>query len=523
MRNSSLIEHGKVIFHGFDSSMMKAILAIRVRVSSVYLSDIHGHGLFVDGHVFKNRNCNSSPSPLLRLSQAVSIIVRYNNIVNMMFRRILILAYLGILALSLLLSAPVRAQAENPIIIVLTADGPITPAMASYLSRGIHLAKREGAEALILQLDTPGGSLDTMEQMEQDILASAVPVVVYVSPSGAMAASAGTIITISAHASSMAPNTTIGAASPVGGQGENLQSTEETKVKNYMSATARSLTARRGLTAQALAEATVQKAAAVSETEALEAGLIDFISSDLNQLRSQLEGFTVTLSGEPVTLHTANASFVTFNISLIEELLLIVTDPNIVFLLLTIGVQAILIELSSPGGWVAGFVGVVCLGLAAYGLGVLPVNYFGLLFVATAFVLFILDIKAPTHGALTAAGVGSLIVGALVLFNTPVTPSFQHVSVPLVIGVSIVSGALFFGIMMVAIRAQRTPIHTGEESLTGRVGVARTDLNPKGSVQLGGELWTAQLEDGLNTRLRSGTRVEVVKVDGLRLIVRKAD
>jgi membrane-bound serine protease (ClpP class) len=442
---------------------------------------------------------------------------------NRIFRQILILSYLSILALSLLVGLPVRAQENNPLLIVLTADGPITPAMASYLSRGIRLAEREGAEALILQLDTPGGSLDTMEQMEQDILASTIPVVVYVSPSGATAASAGTIITISAHASAMAPNTTIGAASPVGGQGENLQSTEETKVKNYMSATARTLTARRGTTAQALAESTVQEAIAVSETEALQAGLIDFISTDLNQLRSQLDGFTVTVTGQPVTLHTANATFVPFNISLIEELLLIVTDPNIVFLLLTIGVQAILIELSSPGGWVAGFIGVVCLGLAAYGLGVLPVNYFGLLFIATAFVLFILDIKAPTHGGLTAAGVGSLITGALVLFNTPVTPSFQHVSVPLVIGVSIVSGAIFFGIMMIAIRAQRTPIHTGEESMTGRVGIARTDLNPKGSVQLGGELWTAELEDGSTSRLRAGTRVEVVKVDGLRLVVRKTD
>jgi membrane-bound serine protease (ClpP class) len=146
-----------------------------------------------------------------------------------------------------------------------------------------------------------------------------------------------------------------------------------------------------------------------------------------------------------------------------------------------------------------------------------------LLFIATAFVLFILDIKAPTHGALTAAGVGSLIVGALVLFNTPITPSFQHVSVPLVVGVSMASGAIFFAIMMVAIRAQRTPVYTGGESMTGRVGIARTELNPKGSVQLGGELWTAVLEDGNFSRVRAGTRVEVVKVDGLRLVVRKTE
>jgi membrane-bound serine protease (ClpP class) len=439
-----------------------------------------------------------------------------------MLKRILLLIWLCLIAFSVVPSHPAQAQTSSQQIIVLTADGPITPAMASYLSRGIKIAERQGAEALIFQLNTPGGSITTMTEMEQAILASTVPVIVYVAPSGAMAASAGTIITLAGHASAMAPNTTIGAASPVGSQGENLATTEELKVKNALAAIARSLTQRRGPTAMALAEDTIQNAVAVSSDEALQAGLIDFIATDLNDLRSQLDGFTVTVNGQPVTLQTANASFVPINISLIEQALLIVTDPNIVFLLITIGVQAIIIEISSPGGWVAGFIGVVCLGLATYGLGILPVNWFGLLFIATSFVLFILDIKAPTHGALTAAGVGSLIVGALVLFNTPATPSFQHVSVPLVIGVSVVSGGIFFVIMMIAVRAQHVPIRTGEESMIGRKGVARTDLAPKGSVQVGGELWTAELEEG-GAKIPAGARVEVVKVEGLRLIVRKAE
>jgi membrane-bound serine protease (ClpP class) len=438
------------------------------------------------------------------------------------YKRIISLLWLSLIGISLLLSLPVRAQTTTNQIIVLTADGPITPAMAQYLSRGINVAERQGAEAVIFQLNTPGGGIDTMTEMEQMILASTVPVVVYVAPSGAMAASAGTIITLAGHVSAMAPNTTIGAASPVGSQGENLPTTEELKVKNALAATARTLTERRGPTAVALAEDTIQNAVAVSATEAKQAGLIDFIATDLNDLRSKLDGFTVTVAGEPITLETANASFVPINISFIEELLLIVTDPNIVFLLITIGVQAIIIEISSPGGWVAGFIGVCCLGLATYGLGILPVNYFGLLFIAMSFVLFILDIKAPTHGGLTAAGVGSLIVGALVLFNTPTTPSFQHVSVPLVIFVSLISGAIFFGIMMIAVRAQRAPIRTGEESMIGRMGTARTDLEPKGSVQVGGELWTAELEDE-SSYIPTGARVRVVRVVGLRLIVRKAD
>ena len=424
--------------------------------------------------------------------------------------------------LILSLAQPAQAQGTNPLIVVLTADGPVTPAMAQYLSRGIHLAERQGAEALIFQLNTPGGSIDTMTQMEQDILASSVPVIVYVAPWGAMAASAGTIITLAGHASAMAPETIIGAASPVGSQGENLPTTEELKVKNALAATASSLTERRGSAAQALAKDTIMNAVAVSSSEAKQAGLIDFIATDLNDLVSQLDGFTVSVNSQPVKLQTANASLEMINISFIEQLLLIVTDPNIVFLLITIGVQAIIIEISSPGGWVAGFIGVVCLGLATYGLGILPVNWFGLLFIVTSFVLFILDIKAPTHGALTAAGIGSLIVGALVLFNTPVTPSFQHVSVPLVVGVSIVSGGIFFVIMMIAVRAQHVPVITGEESMGGRVGTVRTTLNPKGSVQLGGELWSAVLEEGA-PKLPVGTRVQVVKVDGLRLVVRKAE
>jgi membrane-bound serine protease (ClpP class) len=439
-----------------------------------------------------------------------------------MTKKILLLVWLSCFALSLLAGQVAYAQTSTPQIVVLNADGPVTPAMAQYLSRGIKIAERQGAVALILQLNTPGGGIDTMTAMEQMILASTVPVIVYVAPSGAMAASAGTIITLSGHAAAMTPQSMIGAASPVGSQGENLSSTEEAKVKNAMAATVRSLTERRGPAAVSLAQDTIINATAVSASEAKQAGLIDFIATDLNDLRSQLDGFTVTVNGQPVTLHTANATFETINISFIEEILLIVTDPNIVFLLITIGVQAIIIEISSPGGWVAGFIGVICLGLATYGLGILPVNYFGLLFIATSFVLFILDIKAPTHGALTAAGVGSLIIGALVLFNTPATPSFQHVSVPLVFGVSIVSGAIFFTIMMIAVRAQRTPVHTGIESMSGRLGVVRSDLSPKGSVQVGGELWSAELEGGRG-KLTAGTRIEVVRMDGLRLIVRKTE
>lgn len=425
----------------------------------------------------------------------------------------------GFIALADAASTPATAQNDAPLVIVLTADGPISPAMSEYLSRGIQTAERRGAEALIFQLNTPGGAVTTMNAMVQDILASQVPVVVYVAPRGGMAASAGTIITLAGHAAAMAPETMIGAASPVGSEGEDLGETLAAKEQNALAATVRALAERRGPEAVALAESTIREAAAASANEALEIGLIDFIATDINDLLSRLDGFPVLLNGQTVTLETTGAQIGDLTISFIEQLLLILTNPSIVFILLSVGVQAILIEISSPGGWVAGFIGACCLALAGYGIGVLPVNWFGLLFIIIAFVLFILDIKAPTHGGLTAAGIGSLIVGGLVLFNSPSTPSFQRVSVPLIVGVSVFSGLIFFTIMMIAVRAQRAPVRTGQEGMIGKIGITRSALDPTGSVQVGGELWTAELAPGEGP-IPAGTRVIVESAEGIRLKVR---
>lgn len=415
-----------------------------------------------------------------------------------------------------------QAQSSLPLILILTGDGPITPAMREYLRRGIKIAEQRSAEALIFQLNTPGGNIEPMNTMVQDIRLSTVPVIVYVQPRGAMAASAGTVITLAGHVAAMAPETTIGAASPVGAQGEDLGQTMEEKVKNMLKATVRSLAERRGEKAVSLAESTIDSAKAISANEAYQAGLIDFIANDLADLIKKLDGFQVELATGPRTIHTQGATSEQIPISLIEQLLTILTNPNIVFLLLTIGVQAVLIELYSPGGWIAGFIGVVCISLAMYGLGVLPVNWFGLVFLVLSFALFILDIKAPTHGALTAAGVGSLIIGSLVLFNSPGVPSFQRVSVPLVISVSITIGIVFTSILIFALRAQKAPVRTGLESLIGRVGIARTDINPSGNVQVGGELWTAELEAGAKP-IPAGSRVRVTGKEGIHITVKKLE
>ncbi|MEJ2262096.1 MAG: nodulation protein NfeD [Anaerolineales bacterium] len=443
-----------------------------------------------------------------------------------MFKRVwlifLILVGLTAVVYALPLASPARAQESAPEALVLTFDGPLTPSMGEYLSRGIRAAEQRNAELIILQLNTPGGSVDLMNEIVQEMRASQVPIVVYVAPRGAMAGSAGTIITLAGHAAAMAPETAIGAASPVDQQGQDLGETIAAKQKNIMKALVRSLAEGRGPEAIALAEQTIENAQAASASEALNVGMVDFIASDTQDLLTQLDGFKVTTTSGDQILNTKNAILTPFNSTIIEEILGTLTDPNIVFLLLTIGVQAILIEISSPGGWIAGFIGVVSLALATYGLGILPVNWFGLIFLATAFVLFILDIKAPTHGALTIAGVISLIVGALVLFNSPGTPQFQRVSVPLVVGTSLFTAAIFFTIVSFGLRAQSVPIRTGQESLIGRSGVARSEIAPNapGTVQMGGELWTAETEDG-DESIPQGSRVLVVRAQGIRLYVRK--
>jgi len=437
-------------------------------------------------------------------------------------RRIFGLFFLLLGSLSLILQPAhaLRAQSDQPLAIVLTAKGPIMPPMLEYIQRGIEGANRENAEVLILQLNTPGGSIDTMLKIITVIRASDVPVIVYVAPRNAMAGSAGALITMAGHASAMAPETSIGASSPISGSGENLNSTAEAKAMEILKATIRPLVTPRGEEALKLAEAMIDEAKAATANEALDAKLIDFIVDNVDDLLESLDGFTVQMNDGPRTLHTANARTEPLEMSLIEQLLLFLTDPNIAFLLLAIGVQSILIEISSPGGWVAGFIGVVCLTLAIYGMGVLPVNWFGLIFLLTAFVLFILDIKAPTHGALTAAGVASFIIGALVLFNSPGVPQFQRVSVPLVISVGIFLGLLFFGILMFALRALRNPVSMGVASYIGKTGTAKTWEEAGGQVQLASELWSAEAVHE-SDKIGKGDKVEVVEVQGLRLKVRK--
>jgi len=426
-----------------------------------------------------------------------------------------------ILAATLCLLAALTANATaqaGQTVHVLMVDGAISSATADYLDRGIGLAGREGAEAVVILLNTPGGDAAAMLEIMEMFENAPAPVIVYVWPRGGMAASAGTLITLAASGAAMAPHTTIGAAHPVAGGGAEVDTAVLEKLTNAMVEHAGVFAARRGQAAVDWAERAIRASETASEQEALELGVIDLIADDLDDLLAQFDGRAAPLGADEVMLHTAGATVIESPMSPVEQILSALINPNVAFLLLIVGIQLIFIELYAPGGWVAGFLGALCLTLAAYAMRIMPLNWLGLALVGVSFVLFFLDLKTPGIEALTFAGIGTLIAGALVLFNTPVGSPYGKVSVPLVVGTGLVLGAAFVLIVTQGLRAQRLKPATGVESLIGRQGVVRVPLDPSGTAWVASEIWTAVADDG---PIAVGEQIEVVSVEGLRLRVRR--
>ncbi len=419
------------------------------------------------------------------------------------------------LALILALSfAPATEAQTASQVDVLTVKGAITPIVAAYIDRGITTAENDGSACLIIQLDTPGGSVQVTEEIVQSMKAAAVPIVVYVQPTGAKAASAGTFVTLAAHLAAMAPGTRIGAAHPVDMSGQEMSEAVAAKSVNDAVALVKGLAERRGAEAVAWAESAVRESSSITDDEALQRGVVDLVAKDLATLLLELDGREVLVNDQTVTLATEGARINQLPMTAIEGFLHTITDPNIAFLLMTIGLNAIIFELSQPGGYLTGVVGAICLVLALFSLGVLSVNWTGLIFIALAFILLIADVKAPTHGILTALGVVSFILGSMILFSSP----FAQVSLQLVVAVALCTGAFFaFVIAKVLGIHRRRPI-TGIEGLLGQLAVARSDLDPEGTVFLKGELWQAVVSEGA---VRRGEQVEITEVSGFKLSVRK--
>lgn len=432
--------------------------------------------------------------------------------------------FLKIIAAALIMSIsvlPAHAQEVKHDVVVLHASSVVLPTMRSYIERGLTDADARDAEAVVIVLDTPGGSVDTTLGIIQDIRTSDVPVIVYVGPRGASAGSAGLFITLAGHAAAMAPESAIGASSPIGSDGADLPDTAEAKAIEFLSAQARSLAERRGEDAVELADAAVKEARAVSGQEALNAGLIDFLAEDVEDVLNQADGMTVIVNGRERVLNTAGAPIIEIEMNILERILTQLSHPNIVALMLAFGPLLIIIEIRTPGGWVAGAVGTVMTALGLYGLGVLPVNWLGTVFIGLALALFILEVKAPVHGLLTAVGATSLAVGLIVLFSEPELIPFGQISIPMVIGQSLIVAAIFFAFAMMGLRAQRLRPTTGYDALIGEVGRVTQDLDPSGMVLVFGERWRAASVDG--KRIDTGMTVEVVAAERMRLIVKKVN
>ncbi len=411
--------------------------------------------------------------------------------------------------------APTTVAEPTEAVMLATFEGPVTPVLASYLEGAISDAEATEAEALILELDTPGGSVDITRGIVQQMTGAAVPIVVYVAPRGAQAGSAGTFITLAGHVAAMAPGTSIGAASPVGSEGADLPDTLKSKAVNLLSADIKNLAAARGEEAVAWAESAVAEAAAATAEEALALGVIDIIAVDVDDLLAQLDGRTVIVAGESRTLETANKAVQPAPMSPFEGFLNAITNPAIAAILLTLGLNALLFELSSPGGYIAGVIGAILLLLAFYALGAMDANWIGLGFVAIAFALFVLDIKAPTHGLLTVGGILVFVFGLYLLFNR------SAVEIPWLSIILLGAGsALFFAfIVSKALTARMRPARTGIESLVGRKAEVRQALEPEGFIFVEGELWRARLDAGTAA---VGDQVTITGNEGSTLLVAQA-
>lgn len=414
------------------------------------------------------------------------------------------------------------ASAQGPQATLIEIDGAIDPVSADFLSRGIDAAIEDGAPFVIVRLDTPGGMLSSTREMVEKIMASEVPVVVYVSPPGAQAASAGTFIAAAAHVAAMAPGTNIGAASPVGAAGEELPETLRSKATQDAAAFMRSIAEERDRNAEAL-EQTILSAKAYSASEALEQDIIDFIARDVDDLLAQLDGRAVALDSGQVVLETDGVTLRQVSRNPLERFLSFLADPNIAFLLLTIGGLGILVELLNPGTWVPGTVGVIALALAFVALGNLPVNWVGVALMALAMVFFFLELQAPGIGLFAVAGAVCFLLGAFLLFGgfspPPIPrPSFR-VSLWLIGAVSVLLFA-FLAFLFRAVAQSRKAYVKTTETLVGRVGRVTSTLDPRGTVQVASELWSAVSDSG--EVIEKGEEVIVSDVEGLTLKVFKA-
>jgi membrane-bound serine protease (ClpP class) len=405
-------------------------------------------------------------------------------------------------------------QAQQPRVIVVHLDDTIQPISADYMARGLNAAAAQHANAALIEINTPGGLLDSMRQMVSKVIASPVPVIVYVAPSGARAGSAGFFLLEAADVAAMAPGSNAGAAHPVV-MGTKLDDTMKQKLENDTAAFLRSYVARRGRNVQA-AEDAVRSSKSYSDQEALQLKLIDLVAPDDASLLNDVDGRTITrFDGSKMVLHTRGAELVAVDPTLREEILDRLTDPNLAVLVLMVGGLLIYVEFNTPGTIIPGALGTILVLLAVFGLNLLPVRYTSVMLLVAAFALLILEAHFASHGVLAAAGILCLVIGALTLVDGPIPELRVHPATALSAGLAF--GLITAFLLRLAVRARRSKVRMGGDAMIGLIAVVTQPLAPTGQVMVNGELWQAESA----TPAAPGEQVRVRGLRDLTLLVER--
>ena len=407
------------------------------------------------------------------------------------------------------LGTPGLAMAENEVFII-ELEGPINPGTAMYVTRGLERAVKQGAGLAILRLDTPGGLASSMRTIMKAMLNSPIPIAVWVGPSGAGAASAGVMVTVAAHIATMAPGTNIGAAHPVTAGGKDIDKTMSEKVVNDMAAYARGIAEDKGRNGEWVEKA-IRESVSITADEALENNVIDLVAKDIDELLQKIDGKEIRVSGGKVTLKTADLKKTYFRPGWRDRVLKTISDPNIAYILMMIGLAGLYFELSHPGAIFPGVIGAISLILAFFSFQTLPVNYAGLILITLAIIFFIAEVKVTSYGILSIGGLISLTIGSIMLFED------VSVSLKLMLPTILLVGGFFVVVASLAFRAYRARPVSGSDGLLGEVGLVKERIDPEGLIFVHGEYWRAKAGE----RVEPGEKVEVEGVDGLILSVKK--
>jgi len=406
------------------------------------------------------------------------------------------------------LSGPVFAGSE---VMIVELEGAISPGTATYIIRGLEDAVKGGAVLTVVRLDTPGGLASSMRRIVKSMLNSPIPVVVYVGPKGAGAASAGVMLVVAAHIAAMAPGTNIGAAHPVTAGGKDIGKTMSEKVVNDMASYARGIAKERGRNGEWV-ERAIRESVSITAEEAVKNNVIDFIAKDIDNLLDLLDGRKVELPGGKITLKTKGLSKIYYRPGFRDRVLRTISDPNIAYILMMIGLAGLYFELAHPGGIFPGVIGAISLILAFYSFQTLPVNYAGLLLIALAIIFFVAEVKVTSYGILSIGGLISLVLGSIMLFEG------MRVSLELMMPTVLLVGAFFVIVAALAYKAYRAKPKGGAEGLMGEVGVVKEWADNEGLIFVHGEYWRAMAGE----RLEPGEEVEVAEIRGLTLKVKRS-